>query len=45
MSRATLVGLIEKFSLVVVESSLGDDAFVHRVDQSIERDVIVARRT
>jgi SAM-dependent methyltransferase len=45
LSRATLVGLIEKFSLVVVESSLGDDAFVHRVDQSIERDVIVARRT
>jgi hypothetical protein len=44
LTRSALESAVVAAGFVVVESSLGPDAFVHRVDQSIDRDVVVARR-
>jgi hypothetical protein len=44
LSRAAISTVVESNGFTIVESSLGADAFAHRVDQSIERDVLLARR-
>jgi hypothetical protein len=45
LSRDALASVVASNGFAVIESSLGADAFVHRVDQSIERDVLIARRS
>jgi hypothetical protein len=44
LTRAAIVAVAEANGFTIITSSLGEDAFVHRVDQSIERDVLLARR-